>query len=66
MWTHARVFAQTLADANSKNEIKETDEEGKKRGTSMERSKAGTKEKISPQGLNYPNQNTIIIINIIC
>ena len=31
----------------------------------MERSKAGTKEKISPDGVNYPNQNTIII-NIIC
>ena len=35
-----------------------------KRGVSMERSKAGTKEK-SPDGLNYPNQNAIII-NIIC
>ena len=44
---------------------KETDEEGKKRGLSMERSKAGTKEKRSPDGLNYPIQNTIII-NIIC
>ena len=31
----------------------------------MERSKAGTKEKRSPDGLNYPNQNTIIIIIII-
>ena len=31
----------------------------------MERSKAGTKEKRSPDGLNYPNQSTIII-NIIC
>ena len=30
----------------------------------MERSKAGTKEKISPDGMNYPNQNTILI-NII-
>ena len=29
----------------------------------MERSKAGTKEK-SPDGLNYPNKNTII--KIIC
>ena len=44
---------------------KEVDEEGKKRGVSMERSKAGTKEKRSPDSLNYPNQNTIII-NIIC
>ena len=30
----------------------------------MERSKAGTKEKTSPDGLNYPNQNTILM-NII-
>ena len=41
------------------------DKEGKKRGVSMERSKAGTKEKRRPDGLNYPNQN-VIIINIIC
>ena len=32
---------------------------------SMERSKVGTKEKRSPDGLNYPYQNTIMI-NIIC
>ena len=31
----------------------------------MERSKAGTKEKINFDGLNYPNQNAIII-NTIC
>ena len=31
----------------------------------MERSKVGTKEKRSPGGLNYPNQNTMLI-NIIC
>ena len=43
---------------------KETDEEGKKKGVNVERRKAGKKEK-SPDGLNYPNQNTIII-NIIC
>ena len=42
---------------------KETDEEGKKLGVSMERSKAGTNER-SPDGLSHPNQNTIII-NII-
>ena len=42
---------------------KETDEEGKKRGVSIERSKAGTK-KGSPDGLSLHNQNTIII-NII-
>ena len=34
--------------------------EGKKRGMSMERSKAGMKEK-SPDGLLLPNQNTILI-----
>ena len=39
---------------------KET-EEGKMRGVSMERSKAGTKNKRSPDGLLLPNQNTIII-----
>ena len=33
---------------------------------STERSKACTKEKKNPDGLNYQNQNTIIIINIIC
>ena len=33
---------------------KETDKGYKKRGVSMERSKAGTKEKICPDGLNYP------------
>ena len=44
---------------------KETDEESKKRGVSMDRSKAGTKEKRSPDGLNYPNQNTMKI-SIIC
>ena len=43
--TRARVFFQTLACGNSKNEDKETEEECKKRGASMERNKAGTKEK---------------------
>ena len=43
---------------------KETDEVGKKRDVSMERSQAGTKKR-SPDGLSMPNQNTIIIINII-
>ena len=54
----ARVISQTLAQGNSKNEIryKETDEEGKKRGVSMEISNAGTKE--------IPTKNTLII-NII-
>ena len=46
---------------------KETDEEGKKRDVSMEKSKAGTKER-SPDGvtlrpslLSIPNLNTILI-----
>ena len=42
----------------------ETDEAGKKKCVSMERSKAGTK-KISPDGLSLPYKN-ITIINIIC
>ena len=41
-----------------------TDEEGKKRDVSMERSKAGMK-KLSLDGLSVPNQNKIIIIIII-
>ena len=39
---------------------KETDEEGKKRDASMERSKASRKEKRSLADLNYPIQNTTI------
>ena len=39
---------------------KETDEEGKKRGMGMERSKAGTIEKRSIESQNYPNWNAII------
>ena len=59
--THARVFSETLAHGNSKNEIRqETDGDGKKRGVSMERSKAGTNKR-SPDGLSHPNQNKIII-----
>ena len=42
---------------------KVTDEEDNKRGVSMERSKASTKER-SPSDLSLPNQNTILI-NII-
>ena len=42
---------------------KETDERGKKRGVSMEKSKAGTNKR-SPDGLSHPNQNTIIINKI--
>ena len=37
---------------------KETEEEGKKRGMSMERSKVGH-EKRSPDSLSLPNQNII-------
>ena len=44
-------------------EDKETNEEGKKRGVSMEISTEGTKKR-NPDGLSHPNQNTIII-NII-
>ena len=43
--------------------VKETDEDGKKRGVSMEKSKAGAKKR-SPDGLSHPNQNTIIINKI--
>ena len=53
--THARVVSRTLAHGNSKNEIKQRDEEGDKRGMSMERSKSDTKER-SHDGLSQPNQ----------
>ena len=62
--THARVFSQTLSHMNSKNQIKRNGRRLEK-DVSMDKSKAGTKEKESPDGLNYPTQNTIII-NIIC
>ena len=42
-----------------------TEEEGKKREVNIERSKARMREKKSPDGLNFSNENTIII-NIIC
>ena len=65
--THARVFSQTLAHGNSTNEIRQRDRirdaDGKKRGVSMERSKAGTNKR-SPDGLSHPNQNTIVINKI--
>ena len=58
--THARVLSQLLAHENRKNEIlKETDEDDKKKGASMEKRKAGTKEKC-PDSLSLPNKNTII------
>ena len=59
------MFPQTLAHGNSKNEIRQRNRIRLEKDVSMEKSKAGKKEKISPGGLNYPNQNTIII-NIIC
>ena len=40
-----------------------TEEEDKKREASMEKKRV--RKKLGPDGLNYPNQNTIII-NIIC
>ena len=54
------MLSQALAQGNSKNEIRQTDEEGKKIGVSIERSKAITKER-SPDGLSLPNQITILI-----
>ena len=41
--THARVFSQTLAYGNSKNEIRQRD---KKRCVSIARGKAGTKNEV--------------------
>ena len=38
----------------------ETDEDGQKRGVSMEKSTAGTNKR-SPDGLSHPNRNIIII-----
>ena len=53
-----------MAIGNGKNVRRQTDEEGNKRGVSMDRSKAGTKE-ISLDGLSLPNQNTMLK-NIMC
>ena len=59
---HEGTRSQTLAHVNSKNEIrlKKTGEDGKKRGVSVEISKAGKKER-SRNGLPPPNENIIII-----
>ena len=54
------MFSQTLTHGNSKNEIRQAEEDGKKRRVSMERSKAGTNKR-SPDGLSHPNQNPRII-----
>ena len=60
-----KIWIDGLKQSKSKNHWlspnKETDEDGKKRGVSMERSKADTNEKKSPDGLSGPNQNAIII-----
>ena len=49
--THARVFSQTLTHGNRKIDIRQTTgEEGKKRGVSIERSKASTNKR-TPGGL---------------
>ena len=56
-------FPNTHAwEQQERNETKR-DEDGKKRGVSMERSKAGTNKR-SHEGLSLPNQNTIIINKI--
>ena len=47
----------------ARTKYKETDEDGKKRGVSIERNKAGTNKR-SPDGLSHPNENTIIINKI--
>ena len=58
------VFPNTHAwEQQERNKTKETDEDGKKRGVSMERSKAGTNKEV-PNGLSHPNQNIIIISKI--
>ena len=43
---------------DSKNEIRQRNRK-RRLEEDMEKSKAATKEKRSPDGLNYPNQNTI-------
>ena len=53
--THARVFSQThlhMGTARMKTD-KETNEEGKKRGVSMEISTEGTKNKRCPRAYDY-------------
>ena len=57
------IFPNTRAFEWQNYKRKETDEVGKKRGTSMEKWKVGTKER-SPDGLSLPNQNRILINKI--
>ena len=52
--THARVFSQTLAHWNSKNEVRQKKKVRKERGASMEiKSVAGTKYKKVPTAYHY-------------
>ena len=54
-------LSRTLAHVNNNNEIRQRNRSRRlEKDVSMEKSKEGTKEKKSPDGLNYPNQNTII------
>ena len=56
--THTRIFSPNIR-AWEQQECNKTDEDGK-RDVSMEKSKAGTKERCL-DGLSLPNQNTILI-----
>ena len=57
------MFSEILAHGNIKNEIRQADEEGKKRGVIMERSKTDTKER-SHAGLSLANENTIFKVKV--
>ena len=57
------MFSQTLADGNSKNEIRLKKEGKKFERRDMERSKAGMKEKEVPTP-SRPNENKILINTI--
>ena len=56
---YARVFSKTLAYGNSNNEIRQ-DEEGKKRGVSMERSEYERKR--STDGLSLHNNKHNVVV----
>ena len=54
MWTHARVFSQTLTHGNSKNEIRQRNIRRRlKTGVSMERSIRAGKNKEVPTAYHY-------------
>ena len=68
--THARVFSQTLEHGNSMNEIRRRDEEGKKRGMSVEKVKRARKKEV-PTAYNiyytyskYNNNNSFRLFSI--